>query len=535
MEVESNIYVQETFADIDDEFCDDDSIVEETIIVVDESQSGEVVVYDHATGNSINTDHTTIVDNEDIVPEMVTSRVVSTSNGIVITKVDPRDEDQENLENPIEVDEDEGEEPGLWADEESRIILTTDSEVYYLQSEKVENSSLYMCEDCDYKSARKSNLLRHIKATHDQARFDCPSCGTNFADQCSLKRHIKTAHEKIMYGCEHCDFKSTRESILKEHTSVVHFNIRFPCSMADCEFKGTSKRALRRHLKSKHQILFNPVTKEAMKPIRKTRKPANDVNPIRARTRKPATKLKRKMKANTPPKAEEVMNSIPTIIVESVDESKIHEMPVNVQVFICHKCDQSFKSQDDLDEHNATAHLTVLYKCELCEHLAKSKAELKNHLEVDHLGVSYKCDQCNYRHKKKSKVTEHYKSVHLGVRFTCNVGECTFASTSKFNLKRHIASVHEGVVYKCPNCKYTSSQQTHLQAHIQARHNDNKFKCDKCPYECFTPHGLSQHKKAEHEGIRFNCHLCHYQATQKSNLRNHLKKVHLQEVVFVNA
>merc|ERR1719348_1668588 len=33
--MESKIYVQETFADIDDEFCDDDSIVEETIIVVD--------------------------------------------------------------------------------------------------------------------------------------------------------------------------------------------------------------------------------------------------------------------------------------------------------------------------------------------------------------------------------------------------------------------------------------------------------------------------------------------------------------------
>ena len=156
------------------------------------------------------------------------------------------------------------------------------------------------------------------KETHDQARFDCPSCGTNFADQCSLKRHIKTAHEKIMYGCEHCDFKSTRESILKEHTSVVHFNIRFPCSMQDCEFKGTSKRALRRHLKSKHQIPLNPMTKELSPKVR-ARKQASDV------------KLKRKMKAKPPPKAvgvdctEEVMNSIPTIIVESIDETKFHE------------------------------------------------------------------------------------------------------------------------------------------------------------------------------------------------------------------
>ena len=242
--MESKIYVQETFADIDEEFCDDDSIVEETIIFVDELQSGEVVVYDHATGNSIITEETTFVDNEELVPEMVTRRVVSTNNGIVITKVD-------TPENPIEVDEDEEDGHGLWGEDESKILLTTENDNYYLQSKKMkmDNSNLYMCEDCDYKSARKSNLLRHIKATHDQARFDCPSCGTNFADQCSLKRHIKTAHEKIMYGCEHCDFKSTRESILKEHTSVVHFNIRFPCSMQDCEFKGTSKRALRRHLK----------------------------------------------------------------------------------------------------------------------------------------------------------------------------------------------------------------------------------------------------------------------------------------------
>ena len=151
--------IMETFADIDDEFCDDDSIVEETIIVVDESQSGEVVVYDHATGNSIITEDTTFVDNEDLIPEMVTRRVVSTNNGIVITKVDAP-------ENPIEVDEDEEAGHGLWGEDESKILLTTENEVYYLESEKMDNSNLYMCEDCDYKSARKSNLLRHIKATH---------------------------------------------------------------------------------------------------------------------------------------------------------------------------------------------------------------------------------------------------------------------------------------------------------------------------------------------------------------------------------
>ena len=193
LQMDEHNYVLETFADIDDEFCDDDSIVEETIIVVDESQSGEVVVYDHATGNSIITEETTFVDNEELVPEMVTRRVVSTNNGIVITKVD-------TPENPIEVDEDEEDGHGLWGEDESKILLTTENEVYYLESEKMDNSNLYMCEDCDYKSARKSNLLRHIKATHDQARFNCQSCGTNFADQCSLKRHIKTAHEKICMG-----------------------------------------------------------------------------------------------------------------------------------------------------------------------------------------------------------------------------------------------------------------------------------------------------------------------------------------------
>ena len=425
-----------------------------------------------------------------------------------------------------------------WHKDESKIIFATDSELYLLTSEKMDTGNVedkvHECEECSYKSTRRSNLLRHMKTAHALTRHECSVCGTNFADQCSLKRHMKTAHENIIYKCDHCDFKATRASNIKEHTNVVHFNVRFEC--AECDFKGTSRRALRRHHKAKHSDKFGD-TENALDVLKDPGQcPSDSCN---FSTVSHTALLKHIEFAHNP--TQEDLNKCAHEGCDYVGNTeasmKYHIKTVHEGTsFKCDKCDQVFKSVTNLNQHHRSIHdQSTWVKCELCDHVSKTKAELKIHLHAEHLGVTYKCEKCNYRAKRKSKLTDHYKKVHLGVRFTCPEDGCDFAATTKFNLKRHQESVHEGLSFQCPNCDYKSSQKTHLAAHIQSRHNNEKFKCDHdgCNYECFTPHGLSQHKKAEHEGIRYGCPLCSYKATQKSNLKNHIKKIHNNDEVLL--
>ena len=411
-----------------------------------------------------------------------TIQIITPDKSLCKFIVQDKDCDEDNI-----IEDNDGEEDFEWHRDESKVIFATESELYLLTSEKVQTTAggekVLECEDCSYKTFRKSNMLRHSKTAHALKRHECPECGTNFADSCSLKRHMRTAHEHIIYTCELCDFKSTRASSIKEHTKVVHYNVRFEC--AECGFSGTSRRALRRHHKSKHSGLKEPVECVQMERDQEL--------------------LDQQVSFSHVSEAE-----------KNTFEADGGESKVTVNVNIKTALDSLSQDCDKSDP----------YKCEVCHHVSKSKSDLKIHLETEHLGVSFKCEECDFRSKKKAKLNEHIRIVHKGIRFTCVEEGCNFSGTTRFNLNRHVASVHEGITHKCPHCDYKTTQQTHLKAHINSRHNDVKFKCDLCAFECFTPHGLSQHKRSAHEGIRYNCHLCDYKATQKTNLRVHVKKVH---------
>ena len=125
--MEVDIYVKETFADIEDEFCDIDSVCG--------LESGEEVVED------------------------------------------------DDLEDDF-----------CWPDERREILYPEGLDWDWRKGLQAEGKTV-RCEECDYVTSRRANLLRHLRTVHNLVRLQCQECGAHFSDQSSLKRHFASVHQ----------------------------------------------------------------------------------------------------------------------------------------------------------------------------------------------------------------------------------------------------------------------------------------------------------------------------------------------------
>lgn len=111
----------------------------------------------------------------------------------------------------------------------------------------------YKCTQCDYKSADKSNLNKHIKTVHDNVKdIKCTQCDFKCSIKSDLNRHIKAVHDKLKdIECTQCDFKCSTKGSLKIHIKAVHNKIK-DIECPQCDFKCSTKTHLNRHIKQVH-------------------------------------------------------------------------------------------------------------------------------------------------------------------------------------------------------------------------------------------------------------------------------------------
>ena len=65
-----------------------------------------------------------------------------------------------------------------------------------------------------------------------------------------MKRHVESVHERIKpFKCKICDFRSAKKCNLKKHIESVHED--FKCKI--CEYKTAEKRSLKIHMQSVHE------------------------------------------------------------------------------------------------------------------------------------------------------------------------------------------------------------------------------------------------------------------------------------------
>ena len=77
---------------------------------------------------------------------------------------------------------------------------------------------LFRCLQCDYKTTKKYNFVRHIKTTHGTQELPCEFCDKVFGRKDTLNAHIKKNH--TIFQCPECDYITRRKYNISRHMKV---------------------------------------------------------------------------------------------------------------------------------------------------------------------------------------------------------------------------------------------------------------------------------------------------------------------------
>ena len=88
--------------------------------------------------------------------------------------------------------------------------------------ESVHNNVAFKCPHCDFETARKDKLKRHIESVHNIVTFNCNQCEFVANRKDNLKRHQKIKHggPRPVYGGSELE-KKKRRIDQDESTSVI--------------------------------------------------------------------------------------------------------------------------------------------------------------------------------------------------------------------------------------------------------------------------------------------------------------------------
>ncbi|XP_064091989.1 zinc finger protein 358-like isoform X9 [Macrobrachium nipponense] len=82
------------------------------------------------------------------------------------------------------------------------------------------SSKLHQCPYCSYASARKDNLIVHIRTHTGEKPYQCPYCPSRFVQKGTLSNHIRTHTGERPFVCSICSQAFVRNSNLKAHMLV---------------------------------------------------------------------------------------------------------------------------------------------------------------------------------------------------------------------------------------------------------------------------------------------------------------------------
>ena len=118
-----------------------------------------------------------------------------------------------------------------------------------------ERKKPFNCKKCDFETALKANLNRHMESIHNKSMnkiFECKNCDKKFTSKRGLTGHVESVHEgKKPYGCDICTSSFSQRAGLKIHYSAVHEGKRpFKCDI--CDYASAQKIRLKTHKLTVH-------------------------------------------------------------------------------------------------------------------------------------------------------------------------------------------------------------------------------------------------------------------------------------------
>ena len=97
-----------------------------------------------------------------------------------------------------------------------------------------------------------NKIFKHASfMLNTDGKFQCNQCESSYTSKRHLRRHIKTVHEGIKYDCSQCSQQFTQGSSLKIHIQSFHKGVKFACS--ECDHQSSTRQNLTLHIQSIHE------------------------------------------------------------------------------------------------------------------------------------------------------------------------------------------------------------------------------------------------------------------------------------------
>lgn len=228
----------------------------------------------------------------------------------------------------------------------------------------------FKCVVCDKAFSREALLQRHEKIHTDVAKLVCTDCDKTFLTRISLEQHMEKHKKKRPYTCNICNKSFVFKQGLERH-EVVHSEDK-PHKCNYCEASFTSAIKLTRHLTSHAGLRPYPCK-------------------ICGRTFLLSHHLTRHMRSH--------------YAVESLSTDNISADTVIGQ-YKCDMCSMSFLRKDSLVEHT-TIHSMVNLKCVICNTKFESADDVRQHINTHLSGLPFGCEKCDYSFESQEQLEEH--------------------------------------------------------------------------------------------------------------------------------
>ena len=185
----------------------------------------------------------------------------------------------------------------------------------------------------------------------------------------------------------------------------------------------------------------------------------------------------------------------------------VKELPDDAQIY-CTKCNEVFRSTDEL-----TAHEKECFK-----------------------GRRYKCtdNSCSKMFSQKSLMHQHYKAVHLNDPFLCSF--CQEPFVYKKSLEKHENTRHQTkkvFKYNCKICPKQTDDRTEFQVHMNRHTNVKPYKCNICEASYYSQSQLTAHLRTSCNALsddKFECSVCGKKLSTEDHYREHFKGQHVDTV-----
>ncbi|KRT81579.1 zinc-finger associated domain containing protein [Oryctes borbonicus] len=244
----------------------------------------------------------------------------------------------------------------------------------------------YECTKCRRKFFTKYDLSKHVQTHSDEKPFPCVVCKKSFARESLLHRHEKTHVNVPKYLCTYCDRTFLLRADLDAHTEKHKKKRPFQCRI--CKKCFVFKQGLERH----------EISHSEEKPHKCNYCKASFTSPI---------KLMRHVTSHAGLRPYPCKRCGRTFLLSHhLTRHMRSHATKEIGQYKCDICSMSFRRKDSLINHS-TIHSMVNLKCVICYTSFDNAKDVMNHITIHLSGLPYPCDKCDYSFDTQEQLEEH--------------------------------------------------------------------------------------------------------------------------------